>query len=134
MAKSRVSLTVLLLLTALTVPLSATEIDGAKTPELIPDQVAFEVFVWFAFLPDNPTEDDKGFVEAYLSGLNLSPEDKEAVRSTVQDLGHKLLDLASQISSATSLGEANKLQSAKQQLVQGAFELTRYFSIPVYKS
>jgi hypothetical protein len=118
MAKLKVLLVALLLLTASVVPLSATEIDGAKNPELIPDQTAFEVFVWFAFLPDNPIEDDKGFVEAYLNGLSLSPDDKEAVRSTVQDLGHKLLDIANQISSASSLDAANRLQSDKEQLIQ----------------
>jgi len=110
-------LLVLLLLVLPFETLSARTIDGSKTPELISDEEAFEVFVWLAYLPDNPTVTDKGFVEAYLNELKLTDVEKESVRSTVQELGHNLIQITNEISTA-SLEKAKDLYAEREELVR----------------
>jgi hypothetical protein len=51
-------------------------IDGAKNPELIPDEVAYKMLFLSIMEPENPTEVEKARQEAKLRMIGLSREDE----------------------------------------------------------
>lgn len=54
-------------------------IDGAKNPELVPDQLAYKMMLMTLSLPPNATDRQKKRQQARLARIRLSPEDGNAV-------------------------------------------------------
>lgn len=77
-------------------------IDGAFTPELIPDDVAYSLF--FNFVAGRGTEKQKNSLKSYMQQVQLGDIDVEALISTSQEYQQALNALDSQQS---ALGRAN---------------------------
>ncbi|MGI9065328.1 MAG: hypothetical protein ACR2HX_02845 [Pyrinomonadaceae bacterium] len=60
-------------------------IDGAVTPELIPDDVAYSLF--FNFVGGRETEKAKNALKSYMQQVQLGDVDLEALISTSQEYG-----------------------------------------------
>ncbi|SRR6266851_3652320 len=77
-------------------------IDGAITPELIPDDVAYSLF--FNFLAGRGTEKEKNSLRAYMQQVQLGDIDLEALISTSQEYQNALNNIDTQQS---ALARAN---------------------------
>ena len=98
---------------AFTVGSYSKTIEGSKNPELIPDDMAFEVIVWNLYVSPNATENDKTFSEAYSKQLGLTDED----RIDLQKFAEKLLSTINKIEKASSMKEAKTLDKQRRDLV-----------------
>jgi hypothetical protein len=65
-------------------------IDGAKNPELIPDDVAYRLVMIGVAEPQNATDAQKARFRAKITGARLSDDDAEAFRLILADLQQQL--------------------------------------------
>ncbi len=85
-----------------TVPLAAPQpdppgtIDGAKNPELIPDETAYRLVLLAFAEPENPTDAQTARFQAKIAGAGLSDDDTEAFRRISAHMQTELDDLRAQ--------------------------------------
>jgi hypothetical protein len=68
-------------------------IDGAKNPELIPDDVAYKMLFLSLMEPENPSDAQKARQEAKLRMIGLSDNDKAGFLAKLGDFRDRLSDL-----------------------------------------
>jgi hypothetical protein len=68
-------------------------IDGAKNPELVPDEVAYKMLFLSLIEPENPTEAQKARQEAKLRMIGLSDSDKAGLLVKLGDFRDRMNDL-----------------------------------------
>jgi hypothetical protein len=71
-------------------------IDGAKNPELIPDDIAYKMLFLSIMEPQNPTDAQKARQEAKLRMIGLSDDDKAGFLAKVGEFRDRLNDLGTQ--------------------------------------
>ena len=71
-------------------------IDGAKNPELIPDDVAYRVLFLAVAEPENPTEEQLARARAKISRAQLSEEDTAAFLNAATQFKAQIDSLAAQ--------------------------------------
>lgn len=54
-------------------------VDGSKTPELIPSDVAFRLILYSLRVPSSPTQADLSKQKSRFRRINLTPQDEETV-------------------------------------------------------
>jgi hypothetical protein len=67
--------------------------DGAKNPELIPDDVAYKMLFLSIMEPENPTNEQKARQEAKLRMIGFSDDDKAGFLAKLGDFRGRLGDL-----------------------------------------
>lgn len=65
-------------------------VDGAKTPELVPDDVAYRHFIMAAAAPDNPTSEEASRRAGYVARLGLSADDRGRALSALRSVRDNL--------------------------------------------
>jgi hypothetical protein len=69
-------------------------VDGAKTPELIPDSLAFQHFIKALAIPDSPSTAQEAVREALLSRLTLSDADHRSFVTALSGVRSSLDNMA----------------------------------------
>jgi hypothetical protein len=68
-------------------------IDGAKNPELIPDEVAYKMLFLSIMEPENPTEAQRARQEAKLRMIGLSQDDEASFLARLGDFRDRMRDV-----------------------------------------
>lgn len=72
-------------------------IDGAKNPELIPDELAYKMLFLSLVEPENPTDEQQARQEAKLRLMDVSANDKAAVLEALGEFRDQMNGLDAQI-------------------------------------
>jgi hypothetical protein len=95
---------------------SATVIDGATNPEMIPDDTAFRLWLVTVSTLPNSTEQERERQAAHLSRLNLvSPLDRPVLQSILTDFKTQYTSLISRYNEAQEAAWARGVVSPEQQ-------------------
>ncbi len=86
-------------------------VDGAKTPDLIPDALAYQHFLKLASIPDAPTPEQQQVRESLLKRIGLADQDRKTFAATLVGVRTSLDALAA--SGAQSLTDSPAARAAQ---------------------
>jgi hypothetical protein len=113
------SLSAALILLAQTQTPGPHGVDGSKTPDLIPDDVAYRFVLLSLIVPDNPTQLDLFKHNARLKRLAMDSANKQRIEGVLVAFAREYTAWQSSISSVptTNLAELQHLQIERDALV-----------------
>src|SRR5262245_38830876 len=77
-------------------------VDGAQTPDLVPDDVAYRHFILLTAVSATATANDVARRDAFLARVGLSPADRTAYLGTLSQVKDQLADIEAQQRSDTA--------------------------------
>jgi hypothetical protein len=95
-----------------------TVIDGAKNPELIPDSMAYRLWLIAVSLPPNATEKQQRFQQAHLRKVQLSSADYQEFLLVLTDFKTQYLNLIASYNKSAKAALLNGGQADMQAFLQ----------------
>jgi hypothetical protein len=104
---------------------ASAAVDGAATPELIPDSTAYRLFLLGITLPRNPTAIDISSQQIRLRGMALSSKDEQSLTAIVNDFRAKYEALIKDYNEAEHAAELYDHKANYNQFLLQRDELVR---------
>ena len=93
-------------------------IDGAKSPELIPDSTAFRLVFLSLRAPESPSATDLKMQSSRLKRVGLSDDDAVAAKNIINDFGTAYDDWHRKFSHVSSSVDVSNARSEREAIVQ----------------